>query len=79
MKLLIIGFNQPGQMGHYLAAAARRLELDFDIMDAGEAEARSRVARSFHWRCRDKRPGRLDRFADRVLDSCGERRRGFWY
>jgi spore maturation protein CgeB len=75
MKLLIIGFNQPGQMGHYLAAAARRLELDFDIMDAGEAEARSRVARSFHWRCRDKRPGRLDRFADRVLDSCGGRRR----
>jgi spore maturation protein CgeB len=76
MNLLIIGFTQPGHMGSYLAAAARQLDLDYEIIDAGGAEADSRIVRSFCWRFRDRRPGRLDRFAARVLDICQAKRPG---
>ena len=34
MKLLIVGFGKPGHMGHYLASAATRLGLDYQIIDA---------------------------------------------
>jgi spore maturation protein CgeB len=70
MKLLIIGYNQPGQMGSYLASAAEKLGLSHRIMDVGEAETRSRIVQSFHWRFRGKRPARLADFAARVLDTC---------
>jgi spore maturation protein CgeB len=67
MKLLIVGFGQPGHMGHYLASAARRLGLDYQIIDAIEAEASSRIWRTFYWRFRNKRPARLDEFGAHVL------------
>ena len=70
MKLLIIGFAEPNHMGSYLASAARQLRLDYRIIDAIGAEARSRIGRSFHWRFRGKRPARLDRFGIQVLDIC---------
>ena len=56
MKLLIVGFGHPGDMGHYLASAATRLGLDYQIIDAIQAEASSRIWRSFYWRFRDNRP-----------------------
>src|SRR3954468_17697146 len=37
MKLLIIGFSQPGHMGNYLVCAARQLGLDYQIIDASGA------------------------------------------
>jgi hypothetical protein len=74
MKLLIVGFSQAGQMGCYLASAARQLGLDHQIMDAGRAEASSRIFQSFHWRLRGKRPGRLGRFAAEVLRTCAQTR-----
>lgn len=74
MKLLIIAPNQWGHMGRYLTSAARQLGLDFRIIDANEAEARSRIRKSFYWRLRGKRPGRLERFAARVLNFCAEAR-----
>ena len=67
MKLLIVGFGKPGHMGHYLASAATRLGLDYQIIDAIQAEASSRIWRSFYWRFRDKRPARLDEFGAHVL------------
>jgi spore maturation protein CgeB len=67
MKLLIVGFAQPGHMGHYLACAAMRLGLDYQIIDAVHAEARSRIGRSFYWRFRNRRPARLDEFGAHVL------------
>lgn len=70
MKLLIVGFAQPGHMGYYLASAATRLGLDYQIIDAIQAEASSRIWRSFYWRFRDKRPARLDEFGARVLAAC---------
>ena len=70
MRLLIVGFNQAGHMGSYLAAAANQLSLDFNIADARNAHASSRIARSFYWRFYDKRPARLHRFGAQVLDTC---------
>jgi spore maturation protein CgeB len=70
MRLLIIGFNQDGHMGAYLASAATQLGLDYHIMDANEAEAGSRLAQRFHWHMRGKRPGRLHKFGAQVLDAC---------
>ena len=67
MKLLIVGFGHPGDMGHYLASAATRLGLDYQIIDAIQAEASSRIWRSFYWRFRNKRPARLDEFGMHVL------------
>jgi spore maturation protein CgeB len=71
MKLLIIGYSQPGQMGSYLAAAAQELGLDYQIMDMGRAEARNRIVQSFYWRFRDKRPAKLTDFAGEVVNICG--------
>jgi spore maturation protein CgeB len=74
MRLLIIGFSQAGHMGAYLASAARQLDLDYQIMDATRAEASSRIGKSFYWRLRGKRPGRLRQFGAQVLDACAEMR-----
>jgi spore maturation protein CgeB len=74
MKLLIVGFKQAGHMGSYLASAARQLGLDYDIIDAGEAEASGRAAQAFYWHLRGKRPGRLGRFGSEVVDLCAKAR-----
>ena len=74
MKLLIIGFTQPGHMGNYLVSAARQLGLDHQIIDASGAEAGSRIGRSFYWRICGKRPARLHEFGARVLAVCAEMR-----
>jgi spore maturation protein CgeB len=70
MKLLIVGYSEPGQMGNYLASAALRLGLDYQIMDAGRAEATSRIVKAFYWRLRRKRPAKLTRFASQVVEAC---------
>jgi spore maturation protein CgeB len=72
MKLLIIGYNQPGQMGNYLASAAERLGLNYRIMDMSKAETASRILQSYYWRFRDRRPANLAGFASEVLDTCAE-------
>ena len=68
MKLLIIGFTQAGHMGTYLASAATQLGVKHQMVNAGSAEARSRLGRSFYWHLRGKRPARLDQFGAQVLD-----------
>jgi hypothetical protein len=70
MKLLIIGVSQAGQMGSYLAGGARKLGIDFEIVNASKAEATSRIGQSFFWRLRGKRPGRLRQFGAEVLSVC---------
>jgi spore maturation protein CgeB len=67
MELLIVASAQRGHMGQYLASAAKRLGLDYHIMDSTQAEARSRIVRSLYWRLRGKRPARLDQFGAQVL------------
>ena len=74
MKLVIIGFSRPGHMGNYLVCAARQLGLDYQIIDASDADASSRIGRSFYWRMCGKRPARLHRFGTRVLAVCTEMR-----
>jgi spore maturation protein CgeB len=69
-KLLIIGFAQPGHMGSYLAAAARRLGLDWNIIDAARADASSRLVRAANWYLGDKRPANLRRFGAEVIATC---------
>jgi glycosyltransferase involved in cell wall biosynthesis len=69
MKLLIIGFARPGHMGNYLSLAANQLGIDYSMIDAGGAEADSRIVRSFYWRLRGKRPARLARFGAEVLEK----------
>jgi spore maturation protein CgeB len=70
MKLLIVGYEQPGQMGNYLASAAEYLGLDYRIMDAGRAETTNSIAQKFHWRFRGKRPAYLASFAAQVFETC---------
>ena len=70
MRLLIVGFRQPGDVGGYFASAARKLGVDHDLIDANGAEASSRIGRSFYWRFRDKRPARLEQFGAQVIDIC---------
>ena len=73
MKLLIVGLGQPGDVGGHLASAARKLGIDHDLIDASCAEATTRISRSFYWRFRDKRPGRLRQFGAKILDICASR------
>jgi len=70
MKLLIVGYNQPGQMGHYLMSAAAKIDIDHDIVDAAEAEASSRIGQAFYWRLRGKKPAHLHRFSTVVVERC---------
>ena len=70
MKLLIVGFSQPGDVGGFLASAARKLGIDHQLIDANDAEASTRVGRSFYWRFCDKRPARLQQFGAQILDIC---------
>lgn len=72
MKLLIIGYRQPGQMGSYLASAAENLGLNYQILDAGRAETSSRIVQSVYWRLRGKRPVNLASFEANVLRVCEE-------
>ena len=74
MKILIVGFNQPGHMGSYLAAAASQLKLRYKIIDASDAESGIRILQSFYWRVCGKRPAHVNRFAKRVLDVCATTR-----
>jgi spore maturation protein CgeB len=70
MKLLIIGYDQLGQMGNYLASAANGIGIDYTIMDVGRAETRSRIMQAFHWRFLGKKPANLAGFAAQVLETC---------
>jgi spore maturation protein CgeB len=70
MRLLIVGFNQAGHVGNYLGTASKQLGLEYDIADVAEAQARSRIARSFYWHLCGKRPSRLRRFGTEVINSC---------
>ena len=63
-------------MGGYLAAAARQLGLDFQLVDANAADAPTRLERSFYFHFRGKRPARLDRFAAQVVDTCARAKPG---
>jgi spore maturation protein CgeB len=74
MRLLIVGFSEAGHVGSYLASAAKQLGLEYDLMDAGRAEARSRAAQAFYWRLRGKRPGRLGWFGSEVVNRCATAR-----
>jgi spore maturation protein CgeB len=75
IKLLIVGFRKTGQMGSYLAGAAARLGLDWDICDAAKAYAGSWFLRAFYWRLCDKRPTWLHRFGTEVLEICATTQR----
>jgi spore maturation protein CgeB len=70
MRLLIVAYDQPGEMGNYLASAAEYLGLDYHIMDAGRAETKNLIAQKLYWHLRGKRPANLARFAAQVLETC---------
>jgi spore maturation protein CgeB len=69
-RLLIVGYNQPGHMGAYLARAASFLEIPHQVIDVSDAEARTRIGRFLLWRYGGKKPGRIRSFGDRVIRSC---------
>jgi spore maturation protein CgeB len=70
MRLLIVGFMRSGHLGAYLSFAARQLKIDYQSIDAELAEARNRIAQSFYWRLRGKRPAHLGRFGREVIAAC---------
>jgi spore maturation protein CgeB len=70
MRLLISGFDQPGHMGSYLGAAAKRLGLDYEMADAESAYTSNRFIRSVYWHFCDKRPARLRAFGREVINTC---------
>jgi hypothetical protein len=69
-KLLIVGYSEHGQMGHYLGTAAEKLGINYRIIDIGQAETTNRILQGFYWRFRGKRPANLAAFATHVLDTC---------
>ena len=69
-KVLFVALDAPGHMGPYLESAAKTLGFEYDLLDAGKAEASHRLIRSFHWRFRGKRPPHLEMFAAEVLSFC---------
>jgi spore maturation protein CgeB len=69
-RLLIVGIDQPGHIGDYLASAARQLGLEHQILDSSKAEATTRIGQSLYWHLGGKRPGRLAEFGARVVDAC---------
>ena len=77
MRLLIIGYQHPGQMGDYLGRAAQELGLDYQLLDMGAAETNNRFIQSFYWRFRGKRPAHLPGFAKDVLKICREKKPKF--
>jgi spore maturation protein CgeB len=70
MKLVIVGYSKPGQMGNYLASAARSLGVAHELIDLGKAEARSRIVQHCCWHFFGKRPAKASAFAAQVLDRC---------
>jgi spore maturation protein CgeB len=70
MKVSIVGYSQPGQMGAYLACAGRKIGIDCKLIDLGEAETKSRVVQKYHWYFRGKRPAYLSGFAERLVALC---------
>ena len=70
IRLLIIGYNQPGQMGNYLCSAARTLGICHKILDVAESETRNKWMQRYYWRLRGKRPAKLSAFAERAIDEC---------
>jgi spore maturation protein CgeB len=70
MKILIVGFTEPGHMGSHFASAARKLGLDHYVLDAAAAHAKTRLGRSIDWRLRGKRPFRMERFSELALETC---------
>lgn len=70
-RLLILGIDQPGHVCHFLMVAARQLGIDVQVMDARQADARSRlVNNSLFARLTDRRPARLGYFGARVAEKC---------
>jgi spore maturation protein CgeB len=74
MRLLIVGYAQPGQMGAYLSRAAETLGVPHDLLDMNEAEAGNRIVQSVFWRLRDRKPARLDQFSEKVVQHCKSHR-----
>src|SRR5271170_1245336 len=70
LRLLIIGFDQPGHVGSYLTSAAKRLCIDHQIIDSTQAEAGSQIGRSIYWRLGNRRPAHLRTFGNRVVRIC---------
>jgi spore maturation protein CgeB len=70
MKLVVVGYSKPGQMGSYLASAARSLGIEHELIDLGKAEAKSRIVRRCCWHFLGKRPANASAFAAWVLDRC---------
>lgn len=61
-------------IGGSLVRAARRLGLDPIVLDAAEAESRSRLLRTWNWRVRGRRPGHLERYSQSIPDRLGPAR-----
>lgn len=70
MKILIVGYNEPGQMGNYLAAAAESLGVEHRIIDANAAEASNRIVQALYWRFGDRKPRYLHNFGATVVQTC---------
>jgi spore maturation protein CgeB len=73
MQLLILGYKNQGQMGHYLGRAAQSLGVDYEIVDLALAEASNKLVQKFYWSFRGKKPAHSNRFARQVLDLCDQK------
>jgi spore maturation protein CgeB len=70
MKLALVGFSGGTHLGGSFARAARDLEIDAFLCDAGDAFRGPRIARALSWRLAGRRPLRLARFSARTVERC---------
>ena len=70
-EVVILGLTGGTHLGESFERAAKQLGLRHILFDAAEAYEGPKLARSIAWRL-DRRPLRLNRFADRIIAYCSQ-------
>lgn len=74
IRVLIAGLAGPSDVGTHLLHAATGSGIDVHLVDYQPAFAGSSIARGVSWRFLGRRPPRLGRFQEEILDACAHRR-----
>jgi spore maturation protein CgeB len=69
-RILIVGGVGGSNVGESLLRAAKRRGHDSELLDSASAYSAARIARSFYWYFRGRRPARLDSFGESLIERC---------
>jgi spore maturation protein CgeB len=69
-RLLIIGYQEPTQIGSHFYNAAQTLNIDVQLLDTSPAFQANWLHRQIHWRLLGHRPPKLHLFSQQIVDTC---------